>query len=364
MKAQVLAGGRGKGHFSSGLQGGVQLSRDPAEVAALTAQMLGHRLYTHQTGPEGLLVHRVMLAEAKDIGREAYLAILLDRTAGGPVLVGSPAGGMDIEAVAASNPEHLHRLPVTRAEGPSKEELAAFALLLGFSESEGTLHAAVEQMARLWRLFCGVDALQVEINPLGVTTDGQVLCVDAKIVFDEHAAFRQQRLHAQASSQQAADEDGREVEARRHGLSYIGLDGSIGCLVNGAGLAMATMDLIRMHGGAPANFLDVGGSATPEQILAAMRLLDADPKVQAVLVNIFGGIMRCDTIAAGLIRAREEGLLGGKPLVVRLAGTRAQEALELLAQAGFDARLHADLDEAAQAAVDSIAPKQAKVLQA
>lgn len=362
VKAQVLAGGRGKGHFSSGLQGGVQLSRDPVRVAALTEQMLGHRIYTHQTGPDGLPVHRVMLAEAKDIVRETYLAILLDRTAGGPVFVGSPAGGMDIEAVAATNPEALHQLVVTRPDGPSKEELAAFALKLGFTETEGTLHAAVEQMARLWRLFCGVDALQVEINPLGVTSDGQVLCVDAKIVFDEHAAFRQQRLFSQASSQQAVDDDVREIEARKHGLSYIGLDGNIGCLVNGAGLAMATMDLIRMNGGSPANFLDVGGSATAEQILAAMRLLNSDPRVQAILVNIFGGIMRCDTIAAGLIKARDEGLLGSKPLVVRLAGTRAQEALDLLAQAGFNARLHADLDEAAEAAVESIRREDPQIL--
>lgn len=349
VKAQVLTGGRGKGYFTSGLKGGVQLTKDHSTVSNLTSQMLGYKLITHQTGSEGLPVHKVMIAEAKDLERETYFAILLDRDAGGPVLVGSPKGGVDIEAVAATTPELVFTEPI-KGE-PTQAQLRSFAVKLGFSEEEGTLEAAADQMARLFRLFQSVDATQVEINPFGVTTEKQVLCFDAKISFDDNAAFRQQKIFSMADT---TSEDPREVEARDAGLSYIGMEGNIGCLVNGAGLAMATMDLIKMQGGSPANFLDVGGSASESQIFSAMKLLNSDPRVQTILVNIFGGIMRCDVIARGILKAHEAGLVG-KPLVVRLNGTNSDIAMEMLEKSELKVKVYSDLDEAANVAVSLLA---------
>lgn len=352
IKAQVLTGGRGKGRFTSGLKGGVQLTRDTGEASTLAAQMLGHHLITHQTTAEGLPVHRVMIAEAKDLARETYFAILLDRSTGGPVLVGSPKGGVDIEAVAATTPELVFKQPIALEAGPMPDQLRGFARQLGFSEAEGTLETAIDQMGRLWKLFKSVDATQIEINPFGVTPQGEVLCFDSKIEFDDNAVYRQTAIFNQADK---SAEDVREVAAQTAGLNYIGMDGDIGCLVNGAGLAMATMDIIKMHGGSPANFLDVGGSASEAQIFAAMKLLNEDQRVRVILVNIFGGIMRCDVIAQGILKAYQAGLVT-KPLVVRLNGTNCDLAMRMMEESDLGAQVRSDLDEAAQAAVSLLKP--------
>lgn len=312
--------------------------------------MVGHRLVTHQTSREGVLVQKVMIAEAKDLLEEKYFAILLDRLADGPVMIGSPRGGVDIEAVADETPELIFTESINDIRtGPSEEQLAKMATNLGFSNS--TRLEAIEQMRRLWTLFRTVDATQVEINPLGVTPDGEVLCFDAKINFDDNAAFRQQHIFSQADLNEA---DPRELEAVRHNLNYIGMEGSVGCLVNGAGLAMATMDLLNIHGASPANFLDVGGSAQPAQIAAAFRILLSDPNVRSIFVNIFGGIMRCDLIAEGIIKAVQEGGPDQRqvPLVVRLQGTNDQLARKILKERYPEKVLiFEDLDEAARSAV-------------
>ncbi len=355
----MLAGGRGKGFFTSGLKGGVQLTRDPAQAASLVNQMLGHNLITHQTTSQGVPCSKVMLAEAKDLARETYLAIVLDRQAGGPVFVGSPKGGVDIEAVAAQTPELVFTYQVGHMDPNRLDEaqLCNFAEKLSFSWNDGTLNVAVEQMKRLWKLFLSVDATQVEVNPFGVTPDGEVLCFDSKISFDDNAQFRQKHIFENAD---LSAEDPREVEAKQHDLNYIGMEGNIGCLVNGAGLAMATMDIIKMHGGSPANFLDVGGSASEKQIFAAMRLLNNDPNVHAVLVNIFGGIMRCDVIASGILNAAKEGLVT-KPIVVRLNGTKLEEALGMLQDSGLGIQVYSDLDAAALKAVQLTTTDETKL---
>lgn len=349
VKAQVLAGGRGKGQFSSGLKGGVQLTENIEEIGRLVSGMVGHRLVTHQTGPTGVLVHKVMIAEARDLKRETYFAIILDRNAGGPVMVASPEGGMDIEKVAEKSPELIFKESIDIKCGPSKGQLELMANKLGLNDTEEVRKQAMDQMERLYRLFVTVDATQVEINPFGLTPEGEVLCFDAKINFDDNASYRQRELFSKADVTEA---DPRELEAAQHNLNYIGMDGNIGCLVNGAGLAMATMDILHLHGGRPANFLDVGGSAKPEQIAAAFRLLLSDPTVQSIFVNIFGGIMRCDLIAEGILLAAREGNLRSVPLVIRLAGTNEHVAQKrLLEEYPDEVTVYADLDEAAKQAV-------------
>jgi succinyl-CoA synthetase beta subunit len=311
--------------------------------------MLGYNLVTHQTTAEGVLVKNVMIAEAKDLALETYFAIVLDRTAAAPIIIASPNGGVDIEAVAAASPDSIFYEPITDiVEGPTQAQLANIAIKLGFDKDTRTLDHAVDQMRKLYELFIKVDAVQVEINPFGLTPENEVLCFDAKISFDDNAAFRQKEIF---SNVDRSSDDPREVEALRHNLNYIGMDGNIGCLVNGAGLAMGTMDIIKMYGGEPANFLDVGGSANEAQIYAAFNLLSQDPKVKAILVNIFGGIMRCDIIAHGIVNAFRAGLVS-KPLVVRLVGTNSELAKKMIDEAGLRIMVLEDLDEAASNAVE------------
>merc|ERR1712137_1245290 len=348
VKAQVHAGGRGKGHFDNGFQGGVKLCKTPDEVREISSKMLGYRLTTKQTGPDGVEVKSVMLAESIDFDRELYFAILLDRSAGGPVIVASPMGGMDIEAVAESNPEAIFKVPIDINKGPNDADLEQLAGKLGFSENQTA--NAVEQMKNLYNLFINSDALQVEINPLVQVANGDVYCVDAKIGFDDNAAFRQKEIFAQRDT---AEEDPREVEASKYDLNYVGMDGNIGCMVNGAGLAMATMDIIKYHGGEPANFLDVGGGATKERVKEAFRIVSSDASVKTILVNIFGGIVKCDVIAEGIINAAKELKLD-RPIVVRLAGTNQDKGYELLKESGLDISTASDLGDAARKAVGSL----------
>lgn len=348
VKAQILAGGRGKGEFENGFKGGVHLCKTPAEARQLAAKMLGHKLKTKQTGPEGSLVRKVMIAQSIDLARELYFAILLDRQYRGPVMVGSPKGGMDIEAVAEESPELIFKEAIDIVEGIHPDQTKRMAEKLGFSKSK--IPEAQRQMANLYELFVKSDATQVEINPFAETPDGEIYCVDAKINFDDNAAFRQKEIFAQGDD---SEEDPREVEAAKHNLNYIGMDGNIGCMVNGAGLAMATMDIIKLYKGSPANFLDVGGGANEQQVTQAFKILTSDPQVKAILVNIFGGIMKCDVIAQGIVNAAKE--VGLKiPLVVRLEGTNVAIGKKLLQESGLPIVTATDLDDAAQKAVASI----------
>ncbi|XP_078732753.1 succinate--CoA ligase [GDP-forming] subunit beta, mitochondrial [Lampetra fluviatilis] len=349
LKAQILAGGRGKGSFSSGLKGGVHLTKDPQVVKDLSAKMLGFNLVTKQTPKEGVCVSKVMIAEALDISRETYLAILMDRTFNGPVLVGSPCGGMDIEEVAKNNPELIFKEAIDIVEGIKDQQALQMAKNLGF---KGKLEKqAAEQIKKLYKLFLSVDATQVEINPFGETPDGQVVCFDAKINFDDNADYRQKKIFAMGD---ISESDPIEVEAEKHNLKYIGLDGNIACFVNGAGLAMATCDIIDLHGGKPANFLDLGGGVQENQVYMAFKLLTNDPKVKAILVNIFGGIVNCAIIANGITRACRELNLT-VPLVVRLEGTNVHEAKKILADSGLPIMAANDLDDAARKAVACVA---------
>ncbi|XP_064161139.1 succinyl-CoA ligase [GDP-forming] subunit beta, mitochondrial [Anguilla rostrata] len=314
LKAQILAGGRGKGVFDSGLKGGVHLTKDPAVVGDLASKMLGYNLTTKQTPKEGVKVKTVMVAEALDITRETYFAILMDRACNGPVMVGSPQGGMDIEEVAAKTPELIFKEVIDIFEGVQDDQAVRMAANLGF---KGPLERqAADQIKRLYDLFLKVDATQVEVNPLGETPEGQVVCFDAKINFDDNAEFRQKDVFAMDDM---TESDPTETEAAKYDLKYIGMDGNIACFVNGAGLAMATCDIIDLHGGKPANFLDLGGGVKESQVYQAFKLLTADPKVEAILVNIFGGIVNCAIIANGITKACRELELK-VPLVVRLEG--------------------------------------------
>ena len=346
VKAQVLAGGRGKGHFDSGFRGGVHTCISPAEVSELAGRMIGHSLVTHQTGPEGKPCNKVLISERLYLRREAYFAILMDRESQGPVMVASPAGGMDIERVAAETPHLIFKETVDLSLGPDDSKVERLAQQMGFSGNKQVKEAA-SVMKKLYRLFSERDSTLVEINPLAETHDGRVLTVDAKLNFDDNAVFRQKQLFALRDHSQ---EDKREVEADKAGLNYIGLDGNIGCLVNGAGLAMATLDVIKLHGGNPANFLDMGGGASKDQVMQAFQLLNKDDAVKAILVNIFGGIMRCDVIALGLIAAATQlGLK--KPVVIRLQGTNVEEAKRLIDESGLRMLTADDLGEAAQKVV-------------
>eukprot|EP00753_Platysulcus_tardus_P006877 PLAT14664.1.p1 GENE.PLAT14664.1~~PLAT14664.1.p1 ORF type:complete len:460 (+),score=237.77 PLAT14664.1:167-1381(+) len=345
VKAQVLAGGRGLGHFTSGLKGGVHLVMEPARAKELAGAMLGETLVTKQTGPEGKPVEKVLIAERVYMRREMYFSILLDRASGGVCMVGSPAGGTSIEDVAEETPELIFKLPVKITDGVDRAGLELLAGNMGFTGA--TAESAVTVMEQLYDMFIKTDATLVEVNPLAELPDGRVMVCDAKLNFDDNAEFRQKELHAFRDRSQ---EDVREVEAAEYDLNYIGLDGSIGCLVNGAGLAMATMDMISLHGGSPANFLDVGGGATEKQVAKAFDILGNDDQVKSILVNIFGGIMRCDVIAAGIIAAAKSTGLK-KPIVCRLQGTNVDEAKDLIAASGFRMIMADDLDLAASRAV-------------
>lgn len=342
VKAQVHAGGRGKA-------GGVKLCRSHDEVRAAAAAMLGQRLTTHQTGPAGLPINTVLVESGSDIERELYLSVLVDRAREQVVFMASAAGGMEIEEVAARTPEKIFRVWVHPAAGVQPHQVRDLAFGLGLGQKE-QLAAFGKIVNGLYRLFMEKDASLVEVNPLIVTTAGRVLALDAKVNLDDNALYRQPEL---AAMRDVSQEDARESEARQHELNYVSLDGNIACMVNGAGLAMATMDIIKLHGGQPANFLDVGGGATTERVTVAFKLILSNRSVKAILVNIFGGIVRCDLIAEGIIAAVKD--VGVRvPVVVRLEGTNVEQGKALLAKSGLAITPANDLTDAARKVVASV----------
>lgn len=349
VKAQVHAGGRGKGTFKNGFQGGVHLVKDAAEAAEVAGKMLGEVLVTHQTGEEGKLVSKVMVAEAVDIEKEYYLAILMDRESRSPVIVASTEGGVNIEDVAEHTPEKIFREVINPLLGLQPYEVRKLSAHLGFAGDQAKQFGKL--LSALYRLFLECDCSMVEINPLVMTPGGQVLALDAKFDFDDNALYRHPDI---AELHDPTEEDPREVEAAKFHLNYIGLDGNIACLVNGAGLAMATMDIIKHYGGEPANFLDVGGGATQEQVRNAFKIILSDPNVKAILVNIFGGIMDCDVIAKGIVAACGEVDLN-IPLIVRLEGNNVEAGKATLANSDVDIIAGNDLADAAEKAVKSLA---------
>ncbi|SIT04761.1 ADP-forming succinate--CoA ligase subunit beta [Paracoccus saliphilus] len=351
VKAQIHAGGRGKGSFKelgADAGGGVRLARSAAEVGEHAAQMLNNTLVTIQTGPDGKQVNRLYVEAGSEIDKEFYLSLLVDRATGFTSFVVSTEGGMDIEAVAAETPEKILTLGVDPATGFMPHHGRAVAKALGLT---GDLAKQAQELAgKLYAAFTARDMEMLEINPLVLTGDGELRCLDAKIGFDSNALPRHPDI---AEMRDETEEDAKEIEASRHDLSYIALDGDIGCMVNGAGLAMGTMDIIKYHGGTPANFLDVGGGATAEKVAAAFKIITADPNVKGILVNIFGGIMRCDVIAEGIVTAvKEVGL--EVPLVVRLEGTNVAEGKKIIEGSGLNVISADDLDDAAQKIVKAV----------
>ena len=338
VKAQIHAGGRGKG-------GGIKLARSPDEVADAAKQMLGMQLVTPQTGPEGRPVRRLYIEQGCVIERELYLGLLIDRASGQPMFIASPAGGMDIEAVAAETPEKIHQVVVDPAIGFQPFHARRLASAFGLKPEQ--TRAAVGFFSGIYRAFTELDASLIEINPLVVDGEGALLALDAKVNFDDNALYRRPDI---LKLRDEDEEDPLEAEAASYELNYIRLDGSIGCMVNGAGLAMATMDIIQLYGGSPANFLDVGGGANAERVAAGFRLILSDPRVKAVLVNIFGGIMKCDVIAEGIVQAAQEVSLT-VPLVVRLAGTNVDLGRKILEESDLEIIAADDLDAAAERAV-------------
>jgi len=348
VKAQIHAGGRGKGTFTDGFKGGVKIGKTPAEIREYAANMLNNTLVTAQTGAAGRLVKKVLVVEARDIKRELYFAIVMDRASSAPVIIASQRGGMDIEAVAHDNPEDLFHENVHPLLGLQDYQARRIAKLLGL---EGKLLAdGAKLFKNLYRCFIESDCSQVEINPLVVTSDDKVMALDAKFNFDDNALYRHPDIMAWRDTE---EEDPREVEASKYSLNYIGLDGNIACLVNGAGLAMATMDIIQYAGGKPANFLDVGGGASKEQVTAAFKIILSDKNVKGILVNIFGGIMDCNIIATGIVEAaRETGL--SIPLVVRLEGNNVEVGKKTLAESGLALITGTDILDAAQKIVAEV----------
>jgi succinyl-CoA synthetase beta subunit len=351
VKAQIHAGGRGKGKFKElgpDAKGGVRLAHSAEEVRGHAEEMLGKTLVTIQTGPEGKQVQRLYVTDGVDIAKEFYLALLVDRATGRIAIVASTEGGMDIEAVAHDTPEKIETITIDPATGLMPHHGRAVAAAL---ELEGDLaKQAGNVLAKLYDAFVGTDASQIEINPLAVTDDGKLLVLDAKVGFDANAMFRHKDLMALRDE---SEEDPMELEASRYDLAYIKLDGDIGCMVNGAGLAMATMDIIKLNGAFPANFLDVGGGASKEKVTAAFKIILSDPAVKGILVNIFGGIMRCDIIAEGIIAAAREVDLS-VPLVVRLEGTNVEEGKAILARSGLPIVAANDLGDAAKKIVQQV----------
>ncbi len=342
VKAQVHAGGRGKA-------GGVKLSRSLDEVRRHADAMLGSRLVTHQSGPDGLPVDTVYVETGSDIARELYLSMLVDRAVSRIAFIASAAGGMDIEQVAADTPEKIFTVAISPAAGVQDYQVRQLALGLGLDKAQSKQFARL--VRNLYRLYTECDASLVEVNPLIVTKGGDVVALDAKINIEDSALFRQKRL---AEWRDPNQEDAKEREAARHDLNYVSLDGDIACMVNGAGLAMATMDLIKLHGGDPANFLDVGGGATSERVTEAFKLILSNEQVKAILVNIFGGIVRCDLIAEGIIAAVKD--VGVEvPVVVRLEGTNVEKGRELLKKSGLDLIPAEDLTDAAKKVVSAAA---------
>lgn len=331
VKAQIHAGGRGAGRFANDPngKGGVRVVRSADEVASHAEQMLSSVLVTKQTGPAGREVNRVYVEQGCAIARELYLGMLIDRSTSRVTVMASTEGGMEIEDVAARTPEKIVKLAIDPATGMQAHHARRIAFALGLSGKQ--INAATQFMLAAWRAFVELDASIVEINPLVVTEDGDLLALDAKINFDDNALFRHPQIEAMRDE---AEEDPTELEAAQHALNYVTLDGNIGCMVNGAGLAMATLDIIKLYGGEPANFLDVGGGATKERVAAAFRLILRDPKVKGILVNIFGGIMRCDVIAEGVVAAAREVELD-VPLVVRLEGTNVDLGKQILRESSL-----------------------------
>ena len=338
VKAQIHAGGRGKG-------GGVKIAKSPDEAEQLAKQILGMTLVTHQTGPEGRKVGRVLIEEGLQIERELYLSIVIDRASASPVIIASASGGMDIEEVAAKEPEKILREQIDPGTGviPFQARKLAFGMGLG----SGPANKLVKLLDSIYKAFIETDASMIEVNPLILTKGGDLLALDAKVSFDDNALFRHPDLR---DLRDLGEEDPLEVEASKFSLNYIRLDGNIGCMVNGAGLAMATMDIIKLAGGEPANFLDVGGGANAEQIKNAFRILMADSNVKAVLINIFGGILRCDVLAQGVIAAVQE--LGVRvPIVIRMEGTNVEEGKRLLRESGLNFTTADAMGEAADTVV-------------
>jgi succinyl-CoA synthetase beta subunit len=346
IKSQILAGGRGLGKFTNGLQGGVHICK-AAEAPALAQKMLGGTLVTKQTGLKGKPVNTLLVAHKMKFTREMYFALLLDRKSAGPMAIACSEGGTSIEDLAEKHPDKIIKLPIDISKGMTDAQAAK---LVDGLAVKGDKKAAGTQLQALYKLFCENDCTMVEINPLAETADGMLVAADAKLGFDDNAAFRQKDLFTLKDESQ---EDPREVEASKHDLNYIGLDGSIGCMVNGAGLAMATMDIIKLHGATPANFLDVGGNASEDQVISAFKILGADPQVKAILVNIFGGIMRCDVIASGIVNAAKQVGVS-VPLIVRLEGTNVKEGKEILRKSDVKIITANDLDDAAIKAVKAI----------
>ncbi len=351
VKAQIHAGGRGKGKFTElgpDAKGGVRLARSIEEVRTNAAEMLGKTLVTIQTGVEGKQVQRLYITDGVDIAKEFYLALLVDRETGRIAVVASTEGGMDIEAVAHNTPDKIETITIDPATGIMPHHGRAVAATLGLTGDLAKQAANV--LAKLYAAFVDTDASQIEINPLAVTTDGQLLVLDAKVGFDANAMFRHKDLVA---LRDLTEEDPMEIEASKYDLAYIKLDGDIGCMVNGAGLAMATMDIIKLNGAFPANFLDVGGGASKEKVTAAFKIILSDPAVKGILVNIFGGIMKCDIIADGIVAAAREVNIS-VPLVVRLEGTNVAEGKAILANSGLPIVSADDLGDAARKIVAEV----------
>ncbi len=348
VKAQIHAGGRGKGSFTTGFKGGVKLAQTADEAAEFAKKMLGNVLVTHQTGPAGKEVQKVYVTEASDIAKEYYLGIVLDRAKQMNVIMSSTEGGVEIEKVAAETPEKILKTWIDPLVGIQPFHARQIAFGLGFKGE--AFKECVKLVTALYKAHEETDATLTEINPLILTRDGHVLALDAKMNFDDNALYRHPDI---VEMRDLSEEDALEIEASKYDLNYIRLDGTIGCMVNGAGLAMATMDVIKLEGGEPANFLDVGGGATTERVKNAFKILLSDKNVKAVLINIFGGIVRCDVIAEGVIAAAKE--IGvALPVVVRLQGTNVDKGKQMLAASGLKFAVADNLKQAAQMAVASV----------
>ncbi len=350
VKSQIHAGGRGAGKFkgNEGGKGGVRVVKSVDDVKASASEMLGQVLVTKQTGPEGKEVKRLYIEEGCDIARELYLSVLLDRDSSRIVIMASTEGGMDIEDVAHNTPEKIIKVFIDPATGIQAFHARQVAFGLGLEGDQ--VKSGVKFVLALYKAFMDLDCSLVEINPLVVTGSGDVIALDAKMNFDDNALFRHKDV---AELRDEDEEDPTELEAAKHELNYIKLDGSIGCMVNGAGLAMATMDIIQLEGGSPANFLDVGGGATKERVTEAFKIILSDPNVEGILVNIFGGIMRCDVIAEGVVAAAKEVSLS-VPLVVRLEGTNVEKGKQILADSGLPIKSADDLGDAARKIVQAV----------
>lgn len=348
VKSQIHAGGRGKGTFTDGFKGGVKLAKSKDEALEYANRMLGNTLVTVQTGEAGRQVQTVYFTEGVEIEKEYYLAILMDRATSKPVVVASTEGGVDIETVAHETPERIFKAIVDPAIGLQAFQARKIAFALGFEGKQAT--ACAKLILNLYKMFWETDASMVEVNPMISTKDGGVSALDAKVGFDANALYRHPEIVA---LRDLNEEDPKEVEASKHHLNYIALDGNIACLVNGAGLAMATMDIIKHFGGSPANFLDVGGGANAAQVTAAFKIILSDENVEGILVNIFGGIMQCDVIAQGVIEAAKAVQLD-KPLVVRLEGTNVEQGKKLLEESGIEITSADSLSDAAQKIVEIV----------